>query len=79
MATVKFFAAAAHAAGTEQCTISAETLADVKDQLIADVGPAFAPVLAQCSVLVDGEFATDPHTTVAENTVVEILPPFAGG
>lgn len=79
MVTVKFFAAAEQAAGTTECTVQAGSLAQVKDQLVSDLGPGFAGVLAQCSVLVAGEFATDPEHSIADGTVVEVLPPFAGG
>ena len=40
--------------------------------------PALAPVLALSSLLVDGRVARGPVDLV-DGTVVEVLPPFAGG
>lgn len=82
--TVRFWAAAKQAAGRAEERVSADTvgaaLAIVRDRH-AD-NPSFARVLAQCSLLVDGEpVGTRPPDTVAlhAGATVEVLPPFAGG
>ena len=41
--------------------------------------PPFAPVRSRCSFLVDGEAVHDPGVVVAPGSVVDVLPPFAGG
>ena len=79
MAHVRYFAAAAEAAGCQAESVEAENLAQLKDALVAAHGDGFARVLARCSVLVDGQNTDALDTPLAEATTVDVLPPFAGG
>lgn len=79
MAHVRYFAAAAEAAGTPTESVEAGTLAELRAALVAAHGPAFERVLERCSVLVDGENTESPDTPLAQATLVDVLPPFAGG
>jgi len=76
--TVRYFAAAAEAAGTTQETLPAvPTVGDLRAVLIARYGAAMTRVLAQASFLVDGIVSRDDSRTLG--TRVDVLPPFAGG
>jgi molybdopterin converting factor small subunit len=84
--TVRYWASARAAAGTDQDVLEAAgtlTLADVADRVRAlHDSVRFRDVLATCSVLVgDRPAATeDPSTVlVRPGDSVEFLPPFAGG
>lgn len=78
--TVRYFAAAAEAAGREQEEISLDaepTLRDLGDELRRRYGTAMERVLRSGSYLVDGVVRRkDTHPVGA---TVDILPPFAGG
>ncbi|GAA2054075.1 MoaD/ThiS family protein [Williamsia deligens] len=78
---VRYFAAAEAAAGRAGETVvlpSSATLADLRAQLGAD-NPALARVLTRCSFLRDAVVVRDHDTPLAGATVIEVLPPFAGG
>jgi molybdopterin converting factor small subunit len=82
--TLRYWAAARQAAGTGQERYgSATTLAELLDRArAAHPTGDLDGVLARCSFLVDGEpVGRRPHAQVslAAGTVVEALPPFAGG
>ena len=79
MATIRYFAAAAAAAGMATEQRDADTLGELLRDLTAAHGSDFDRVLARCSVLVDGRVTADPGTVVTGSTAVDILPPFAGG
>jgi sulfur-carrier protein len=84
MVTVRYWAAAKHAAGVAQETLSAATLAEALAAAVANraASAEFQAVLDRSSFLVDGEQAGGrPAETVrlAEGAVIEVLPPFAGG
>lgn len=77
---VRFFAAAAEAAGVPETTSSAATLDGLRSELISTYGPDFANVLAQCSYFVDGSrHGRDAQASLAGVELVDVLPPFAGG
>jgi sulfur-carrier protein len=92
--TMRYWAAAKHAAGVAEETISAETLGDALAAALAGREPpgpstaragdgaALRAVLARSSFLVDGapvgNRAPD-SVLLTESAVVEVLPPFAGG
>lgn len=78
-ATVRLFAAAAEAVGTEQLELPAGTVQDVVDALLATGGPDTAAVLGRCSFLVDGRRAEAAAAAVRAGALVDVLPPFAGG
>jgi sulfur-carrier protein len=84
--TLRFWAAAREAAGTaEQAYDGVATLADLVAAAVAargDDGGRLERVLARCSYLVDGDPVgrRDRATyALAPGSVVEALPPFAGG
>lgn len=79
MAQIRYFAAAADAAGTHAEARDAATLGVLLDDLEAAHGERFARVLGRCSILVDGRQTSDPTTAITDASTVDILPPFAGG
>lgn len=77
--TVRYFAAAAEAAGVEEerfDTAEAATLDALRETLNARYGAEMARVLRSGSFLVDG---TVRRTGGIEGAVIDVLPPFAGG
>lgn len=79
MPTIRYFAAAAAAAGAATETRDAATLGALLDELIASHGEDFGRVLGRCSVLVDGRAGAPRETALAAASTVDVLPPFAGG
>ncbi|ARC56172.1 hypothetical protein AS850_03660 [Frondihabitans sp. 762G35] len=83
--TLRFFAAARAAAGTDQLECVAEsepTLGDLVEtvQPAAGVDPDdFRATLERCSFLVDGVTTRDLAQVVPSGAVVDVMPPFAGG
>jgi len=78
LVVVRYWAAAAHAAGVDEERLSGgATVGSVLDEAVSR-HPALAEVLPACSVLVDGRVAA-PDQDVATGTILEVLPPFAGG
>jgi molybdopterin synthase sulfur carrier subunit len=77
--TVRYFAGARAAAGVETEDRTAATLAELVRQLADAHGPRLEKVLTACSFLVDGAQTHDPQAALAPGTVVDVLPPFAGG
>lgn len=76
--TLRYWAGARAAAGVSQETLMVGPLvADVLDGAV-EAHPALREVVAVCSVLVDGR-SVGRDVEVADGTVVEVLPPFAGG
>ncbi|RWR20053.1 MoaD/ThiS family protein [Microbacterium enclense] len=74
---VRYFAAAAEAAGTDAEDRAESSLAALRAAVLAD-HPALAGILDRCAVLVDGE-RRDDDAPLAGVTHVDVLPPFAGG
>ncbi len=80
---MRYFAAAAEAAGTEQESIDIEssarltTVGEVRALLIDRYGAAMQRVLTNGSFLVDGVVSRDDARPVG--TTIDVLPPFAGG
>jgi molybdopterin synthase sulfur carrier subunit len=82
--TIRYWAAAKAAAGVDEETADASTLAEALAVALARTAdrPRLAEVLKRCSFVVDGHpTGRRPHDEVmlAEGWVVEALPPFAGG
>jgi sulfur-carrier protein len=78
--TVRYFAAAAEAAGCgeEQLSIAeGATLGQLRAALVARHGQAMARVLDVAAYLQDDELTRDLDDAVASR--VDVLPPFAGG
>ncbi|WP_022880057.1 MoaD/ThiS family protein [Microbacterium sp. B19] len=74
---VRYFAAAAEAAGTDAEDRAEASLAALRAAVLAD-HPALVGILDRCAVLVDGE-RRDDDAPLAGVTHVDVLPPFAGG
>ena len=74
---VRYFAAAAEAAGTDAEDRHETTLLALRAATVAD-HPALVGILDRCAVLVDGERRDDDAPLVGV-THVDVLPPFAGG
>lgn len=79
--TVRYFAAAAAAAG-----VDTETLDLAKDSTIATLveqlsgrDAELARVLKRCSYLLDGMAVRDLGKPVSTHQTIDVLPPFAGG
>ena len=77
MAEVRYFAAAAEAAGLEEETLEAATVGDLKALLTARFGEPMRKVLASGSFLVDGVVSRDDALPIGAR--IDVLPPFAGG
>lgn len=76
--TIRYWAAARAAAGTHEEPFDGATVGDVLSAAKAGRGPEFARVLTHSSLLVNGLRAR-PDTPLADESVIEVLPPFAGG
>jgi len=75
---IRYFAAAAEAAGAEEETLDApETAGELRTMLIDRYGDAMERVLASGSFLLDGVVSRDAATPIGAR--VDVLPPFAGG
>ena len=79
--TIRYFAAARAAAGTESETMGlapGTTVEGLVSQL-RNRGSELARVLDRCSFLCDGIAVRDRTEALATNQTVDVLPPFAGG
>jgi molybdopterin converting factor small subunit len=77
VAEVRYFAAAAEAAGRDSEVLDAATVGDLRDELELRYGDAMARVLRNGSFLVDGVVSQDRDRALGAR--VDVLPPFAGG
>ncbi len=76
--TVRYFAAAAEAAGVATEALPAGSADDVRAAMVAAHGPDLERVLTRCSLLADGVRVTGGDVVPAGATL-DVLPPFAGG
>ena len=74
--TVRFWAGAQRAAGHAEEALSASTVGELRELLAAR--DELTKVCAVASFLVDGQQASDT-TRLEAGSVVDVLPPFAGG
>ncbi len=75
---VRYFAAAAEAAGREEEVLRVEPVAGaLRAELTRRYGSAMQRVLDSGSLLVDGVVTRDPDRPIRAR--VDVLPPFAGG
>jgi molybdopterin synthase sulfur carrier subunit len=74
---VRFWAGARAAAGVEQVSVPVGRVADVLAAAVR-LAPGVAAILPLCSLLVDGR-RVGPDEDTLPDSVVEVLPPFAGG
>jgi molybdopterin converting factor small subunit len=84
MITVRYWAAAKQAAGVDEESLTASTLAEALAAATArrGGGQEFEAVLARSSFLVNGVQASRSGpgaVPLDEGAVIEVLPPFAGG
>ncbi|WP_159613350.1 MoaD/ThiS family protein [Glutamicibacter sp. JC586] len=79
--TIRYFAAAAAASGTEEeIWDRPETLAQLRTELIDAYGTDMAQVLRAGSFLINGVVRRDAgELGTARDLTVDVLPPFAGG
>ena len=80
--TVRYFAAARAAAGTdcERLDVPAGSSIGNLLAMISDRhGGELATVLARCSYLLDEVAVRDQDTGLTDGATVDVLPPFAGG
>jgi sulfur-carrier protein len=77
--TVRYFAGARAAAGVDTETRTAESLDELIGQIVATHGERLERVLTACSFLVDGTSTRDRAHELSPGSVVDVLPPFAGG
>ncbi|MGV0745298.1 MoaD/ThiS family protein [Mycolicibacterium sp. XJ870] len=78
---IRYFAAAAAAAGVETETLDIATGTTIA-ALIEQLGrrnPELARVLKRCSYLCDGVAVRDTAKSVLTSLTLDVLPPFAGG
>ncbi|MBX3193903.1 MAG: MoaD/ThiS family protein [Microbacteriaceae bacterium] len=77
MAEVRYFAAAADAAGRDSERLEVATAGELRLHLIAAYGDAMARVLRSGAFLIDGVVSRDDAAPIGAR--VDVLPPFAGG
>lgn len=75
--TVRYWAAAQAAAGAHEERLTAADLGQLRDAALV-AHPDLAPVLKVASFLLDGH-RIDGTAALPAGSVVEVLPPFAGG
>lgn len=78
MITVRYFAAAAEAAGVDTEQLPSGSAAQVRAAMVATHGAALDQVLGRCSLLADGT-RVDGDDPIPTGTTLDVLPPFAGG
>ena len=89
LVTFRYWAAAKEAAGVDEETIRAETLAEAlaaasgeRPARAAGLNSRLRDVLARSSFLIDGVpvgIRPPEAVTLSDASVIEVLPPFAGG
>ena len=77
-ATIRYFAGAAEAAGTDEEQLDGATIGEVLAAARRAHDDRLAEVLERCSVLHAGRYADD-DTPVTAGATIDVLPPFAGG
>ncbi|MCS3442710.1 MoaD/ThiS family protein [Microbacterium phyllosphaerae] len=74
---VRYFAAAAEAAGVDAEERGESSLEELRAAVVAE-HPALADILPRCAVMVDG-VRSDDDRSLADAQLIDVLPPFAGG
>lgn len=79
--SVRFFAAAQAAAGTDSRVLSLRPGATVADAISELCGQSdkMGLVVQKCSFLCDGVAVRDRTTVLRTGQILDVLPPFAGG
>ena len=76
---VRLYAGAADAAGCKEESLTADTVGALRTALIERHDDRFARILAASTILIGDERVTTDEFILAEESVVEILPPYSGG
>lgn len=79
MTTVRYFAGAAEAAGTDEEQLEGATVGEVLAAARRAHGDRLSEVLERCSVLHAGRYVDEESTPVSAGDTIDVLPPFAGG
>ncbi|WP_413542390.1 MoaD/ThiS family protein [Citricoccus nitrophenolicus] len=79
MARIRLFAGAADILGFSETNVHATTAGDLRQVLVTGHGISVEQVIARCSLLVDGVRAADDEHPIRTDSLVDVLPPFAGG
>ncbi len=79
MPTLRYFAAAAEAAGTTEELVDGADVAAVLTAVCEAHGPRMSHVVGHSSLLLDGRYVADRDTPLSAGAVLDVLPPFAGG
>ncbi len=77
MTRVRYFAAAAEAAGVDAEERGETSLGALRAAVVAE-HPALADILPRCAVMVDG-VRSDDDRSLDDAQLIDVLPPFAGG
>lgn len=79
--TVRYFAAARAATGTDSETVMLRPGTTVVELIgrLAVRGSRLATVLSRCSYLCDGIAVRDETAALRTGNTIDVLPPFAGG
>jgi sulfur-carrier protein len=79
--TVRYFAAARAAAGTETETaaVTPGTTVAALVETLSQRSAELAQVLRRCSFLCDGVAVRDEGLNLSDGQIIDVLPPFAGG
>ena len=78
MPTIRLFAGAREAAGTDRDVVDGPTVGAVLDAAVDRFGADFASLLPSCKVWVNGEPA-ERDDAVGSTDEVAVLPPVSGG
>lgn len=79
MTRVRLFAGAADILGATELELTAATAGELRAALTAGHGVSAEQVITRCSLLVDGVRAAEDGHPVRPDSLVDVLPPFAGG
>ncbi|GAA2722442.1 MoaD/ThiS family protein [Cellulomonas aerilata] len=79
MIRVRYFAAAAEAAGVDTETFDAATAGELRAAMVDAHGAALDRVLTRCSLLAGGHRLDADSRRIEDGVTVDVLPPFAGG
>lgn len=76
--TVRLYAAARAAAGQSEILVEPGRLDEILGA-VAQNNSRLTEVFGQCSFLIDGVVKHEKNVPVLEHSIVDVLPPFAGG
>lgn len=76
---VRYFAAAAEAAGTPEEQHTVRTVGELRRAMVERHGDRLARVLERCSLVAAGVRVSAEDSPLTDGVTVDVLPPFAGG